>query len=262
MTHHELFAQIRGITLDLDDTLWAVLPVIRRAEERIRNWFGERFPDQREHFTADRLQHYRRRVDDEEPEWSYDLTRQRSRAFEIMLSELGLDPAVADEAIDCFLGWRQDVELFPGAESCLADLSRRFPLASLSNGNADVGRIGIGSYFAARVSAGRVGARKPHPEIFLAACAELGLPSEQVLHIGDHPVDDVAGAAAVGMRTLWIGNEGGMDPGPTRARPSGQSLRRYPRLAGIAPDAGTKYHPPAAASSEHPTGTGRACASA
>ena len=32
----------------------------------------------------------------------------------------------------------------------------------------------------------------------------LGLSAEQVLHVGDNLAADVAGAAAVGMRTAWL----------------------------------------------------------
>ena len=35
---------IRTITLDLDDTLWEIHPVIRRAEKRLYEWLGERYP--------------------------------------------------------------------------------------------------------------------------------------------------------------------------------------------------------------------------
>ncbi len=45
---------------------------------------------------------------------------------------------------------------------------------------------------------------KPAPQIFHAACARLGLPPDAVLHVGDDPELDVAGARAAGLRTAWI----------------------------------------------------------
>ncbi len=36
--------EIRTITLDLDDTLWAIHPVIERAEQRLYDWLGENVP--------------------------------------------------------------------------------------------------------------------------------------------------------------------------------------------------------------------------
>lgn len=49
-----------------------------------------------------------------------------------------------------------------------------------------------------------VGVRKPRPEIFAAALAALGVPAAEALHVGDDLAADVAGAAALGIRTVWI----------------------------------------------------------
>ncbi len=49
-----------------------------------------------------------------------------------------------------------------------------------------------------------VGIRKPRREIFERVLDELGLPPEQILHVGDNLDADVSGAAALGMRTAWI----------------------------------------------------------
>jgi FMN phosphatase YigB (HAD superfamily) len=49
-----------------------------------------------------------------------------------------------------------------------------------------------------------VGLRKPRPEIFQAVLQGLGTAPEETLHVGDNLRDDVAGAAASGMRTAWL----------------------------------------------------------
>lgn len=49
-----------------------------------------------------------------------------------------------------------------------------------------------------------VGVRKPRPEIFQAALARLGLAPEEVVHVGDDLQADVAGAADLGLRTVWV----------------------------------------------------------
>lgn len=49
-----------------------------------------------------------------------------------------------------------------------------------------------------------VGFRKPRPEIFRATLAALGVAPQEALHVGDRLDADVAGAAAVGMRTAWL----------------------------------------------------------
>ena len=49
-----------------------------------------------------------------------------------------------------------------------------------------------------------VGIRKPRAEIFQAVVDELGIPPEELLHVGDNLVADIEGAAALGMRTVWL----------------------------------------------------------
>ena len=47
-------------------------------------------------------------------------------------------------------------------------------------------------------------AYKPRPEPFEKALSLLGLPNEQVLHVGDSLISDVRGAKAQGIPVLWI----------------------------------------------------------
>jgi putative hydrolase of the HAD superfamily len=46
--------------------------------------------------------------------------------------------------------------------------------------------------------------RKPRPEIFAEALRRLEIAPEQALHVGDNLDADVAGAAALGIRTAWL----------------------------------------------------------
>jgi HAD superfamily hydrolase (TIGR01549 family) len=57
------------------------------------------------------------------------------------------------------------------------------------------------------VVSSEVGARKPEAAIFESALAVLGVEAMDALHVGDRLVDDIQGAAAVGMLTaqaLWF----------------------------------------------------------
>lgn len=49
-----------------------------------------------------------------------------------------------------------------------------------------------------------IGIRKPRPEIFEAVAEGLGLAPREILHVGDSLAADVAGASAVGMKTVWL----------------------------------------------------------
>jgi FMN phosphatase YigB (HAD superfamily) len=58
-----------------------------------------------------------------------------------------------------------------------------------------------------------VGAEKPDPRIFLAACRRLGVAPEDALMVGDHAVAD-GGAVAAGLRFLQV--EGDVPAGGRR----------------------------------------------
>jgi HAD superfamily hydrolase (TIGR01509 family) len=58
---------------------------------------------------------------------------------------------------------------------------------------------GLAGYVDAFVHSFQVGAEKPDPRIFLAACERLGTRPEETLMVGDHAVAD-GGAAAAGLR--------------------------------------------------------------
>lgn len=49
----------------------------------------------------------------------------------------------------------------------------------------------------------REGMRKPEPEIFARALRALHVPADDAWFVGDHPVVDVAGAAAAGLSAIW-----------------------------------------------------------
>jgi putative hydrolase of the HAD superfamily len=89
-------------------------------------------------------------------------------------------------------------------QDALQRIASRVPVAALTNGNADLAEIGIAPLFRFQLGAREFGSAKPDPAIFLEACARLEVAPHQVLHVGDHPEMDVAGAARAGLRSCWI----------------------------------------------------------
>jgi putative hydrolase of the HAD superfamily len=63
---------------------------------------------------------------------------------------------------------------------------------------------GLDAHLDAVVISEEVGIRKPRPEIFRAVLEALDVAPEETLHVGDSLDADVRGAAAVGIRTVWI----------------------------------------------------------
>ena len=65
---------IRTITVDLDDTLWEIRPVIRRAERRLYEWLGEHYPRITERFSVEEMRILRERVTDIDAVYNNKLT--------------------------------------------------------------------------------------------------------------------------------------------------------------------------------------------
>lgn len=201
--------KIRAITLDLDDTLWPVWPTIARAEVVLQDWLTIHAP-QTAQLCSDAAvkKKIRMAVNQRHADQAHDLTFLRRAAIRESLLQAGDDPDLADPAFDVFFAERQNVTLFDGVEQALQRLSARYPLVGLSNGNADVFRTAAGPYFKASVSARLFGVAKPDVRIFHAAAAELNLPADAVLHLGDDANTDVLGAFNAGMQTAWINTQG------------------------------------------------------
>lgn len=137
------------------------------------------------------------------------------RPYEELLAELGVDDP------DAFIDrehevWRAQYAVLASAQALLESLhGRGLKTGVVANSWPDPGRIlradaealGLAAHLDAMVFSAEAGVRKPAPEIFLAACEELGVDPAAVLFVGDDLVKDVQGAAAVGMRTaqaLWF----------------------------------------------------------
>jgi putative hydrolase of the HAD superfamily len=62
----------------------------------------------------------------------------------------------------------------------------------------------IRPYLSTVVISEAVQVKKPDPRIFARALAEVGCTASQAWFVGDHPVNDVLGAAAAGCRSIWL----------------------------------------------------------
>ncbi len=204
--HQELdIPRIKAITIDLDDTLWPVWPTITRAEEVLSEWLKQHAPATAAAFPDSRsLRGIRERIERERPELGFDLSAMRRESIRAALSESGDDPALAEPAFDLFFAERQKVVLFDDALETLEFLASRFPVVAISNGNADVHRVGIGRFFKASLSAQILGIAKPDARIFHAGAEQAGHAAANVLHVGDDARLDVVGARDAGMQTAWV----------------------------------------------------------
>lgn len=194
----------RALSLDLDDTLWPIWPSIERAERALDEFLQAHCPRTAQRFPIHRMRRLRDEVAAQHPHLAHDYTQQRRISLERALHESGDDVGRADDALEAFYATRNQVEFYPDAMAALARLSARWPVAALTNGNADLGRIGIQAHFRVFVSARDEGHAKPEAPIFLATCERLGVEPADVLHVGDDPLLDVVGARRAGLRSCWI----------------------------------------------------------
>ena len=201
-------SKIKAIALDLDDTLWPVEPIIARAEQALADWLARHAPT-----TASLLQdgamrtQMRAAVNAAHPEAAHDFSALRLAYLHRALTHAGDDPALAHPAFEVFFAERQRVDLYPDALAALAALAARFPVVAVSNGNADVHRVGLGAFFVGSVSAQSAGVAKPHIDIFHAAARSVQCAPDEVLHVGDDAHLDVLGALDAGMQAAWVNRD-------------------------------------------------------
>lgn len=203
---------IRLITFDLDDTLWDVRPVLHSAELTLREWLARHTPDLND-FSVEALGAIRRTLLDAQPELRHRISELRRRILCHALEEAGYprDEAceLAEQAFQVFLEARHAVQLFPEVHPTLELLANHYSLGVLTNGNADVRRLGLADYFDFTLCAEELGVGKPDPRPFCEALKRAGVAAEHAVHIGDHPSDDIGGAQRAGMRAIWFNPTGG-----------------------------------------------------
>ena len=197
--------RIKAISFDLDDTLWPIWPTIERAEKALLDWLADHAPMAAAMFASPAaLREVRDTIGQNRPDLKHDMSAMRRESIRLALSRAGENPLLAEGAFEVFFAERQRVTLYDDATTALQFLSARFPLVSLSNGNADIARVGLGSYFKATISAREFGVGKPDPRIFHAAAGALDLTPQDVLHVGDDATLDALGALNAGMQTAWL----------------------------------------------------------
>lgn len=201
---------IRLITFDLDDTLWHTAPVLQAAEAALLDWLARHAPRLQD--APRQLARQRQRLLAAEPGLAVRISQLRRRMLQACLEEAGYPADTArvlgEQAFQQFLAARQQVTLFPEVRPLLQHLAQRHALGVLTNGNADIGCIGLGEYFAFAFSAEMLGIGKPDPQVFRTALARLNLEACEAVHVGDHPLDDIHGAQQAGLRAVWFNPRG------------------------------------------------------
>jgi putative hydrolase of the HAD superfamily len=102
---------------------------------------------------------------------------------------------------------------YPECAAVLSTLRRRgLRLHIISNNTDDLSRIvadlGWGRRFDSVTCSQEAGAAKPDPRIFALAVDRTGYRPAELVHVGDSVRDDVDGARAYGIPTVWMNRDG------------------------------------------------------
>jgi 2-haloacid dehalogenase len=143
-----------------------------------------------------------------------DFSRVTNASLGWALESLGIDPDMNDAACRALIGEYRKLAMFPEVPAALEALSKRLPLAILSNGHPDMleavvehngvrerFRGGILSVHEARVF-------KPAPDVYALAEEALGVPRSLLGFVSSNGWD-AAGAKTFGFRTFWVNRAGG-----------------------------------------------------
>jgi len=212
--------EVKALSFDLDDTLYPNNDVIAAAERAMQQRLQQLKPDL-PHNDPQYWWQQRKLLAAQDAEIRHDVSRWRLLAVEQGLVAQGLSSCeageVAELALGAFLQERTNISVSAEIKQLLATLASRFPLVAITNGNADVQRMGLASSFQFALRAGPDGRMKPYPDLFQHAADRLNLKPSQILHIGDHVRSDVLGALNAGCQAAWLNPAN--SPQPQSAKP-------------------------------------------
>jgi HAD superfamily hydrolase (TIGR01509 family) len=180
--------------------------------------------------------------DGTEPSWIRDLLAHRfavedapqpdaaiENEIAVFLAERGYMPSgdeVASICRACAVPLHEVVHVEPDARAALEDArGRGLRIAICSNtlwrndddSRRDWTELGMADLFDAYVTSNGTGFAKPHPRIFERALGLLDALPEAAAMVGDQLSRDIAGAKALGMRTVWkrpAWHDGPVEPEP------------------------------------------------
>ena len=201
-------SEINLITFDLDDTFWDIRSTIINAENNSRKWAEDRIGKKIEWGTFEDFMKIRSELVKKDPSLEYDLGMLRKKTIAHHTKKFFKETKDLNEFIEdayfFFLEQRHKVTFYDDVIAVLEELSAEYKLGVLTNGNADVNKLGIGHLFDFSISSMDVKSNKPDRAHFVKAHELSQVDFKNILHVGDHPVNDIVGARELGINTMWF----------------------------------------------------------
>ena len=120
------------------------------------------------------------------------------------------DPQVKTAVNISFEDYLNSIELRPCTKRILKMISADYKIGLVSNFTyapviyAGLRKLDINQFFNAILVSHEVGWRKPHPNIFNEALKRLRVSVQETVYVGDSPLEDIKGAKATGMKTIFV----------------------------------------------------------
>jgi len=207
MIVYKSLAPIRAISFDLDDTLYDNMPYIYEAERRLTQYVGEHYAIASA-ITKAQWINIRAETLNEQPELVNDIGTLRStimtKGFMLTNMDSEMIPAAVSDCFDFFYKQRSNFEVAKSVRKVLKKLSKKLPIAAITNGNVDLNAIGIEKYFSCIVHASPQYPMKPSSAMFDYVANSLNIPAKNILHVGDDLEKDVKAALDAGYQSAWF----------------------------------------------------------
>ena len=105
--------------------------------------------------------------------------------------------------------WNSDDEIvYPEAEECLRELSKRYKIGIIANQNPGsrerLEKMGLLKYIDLVVASAEEGVAKPDLRIFRIALERAACKPGEAVMVGDRIDNDIIPAKKIGMKTVWI----------------------------------------------------------
>src|SRR5690606_38160904 len=110
---------------------------------------------------------------------------------------------------DYMINFKQHCIPFPHMKFLMKQLKgKSLRLGIISNGKGQfqldaIQALGIEPYMDVILISEWEGMKKPDPNLFMKGLARLGVHPEEAMYVGDHPDNDIKGARAAGIKTVW-----------------------------------------------------------
>ncbi len=200
-------SEIKLISFDLDNTLYDNWPVIKKAEEKSQGYLKQAFEKQNKVYNHQTFLSHRERLlalkiklPEEQKRQFENLSWLRERVLKKCCESLENHDKIALQSFQIFIDYRNRVSIREEIRAMLNQLSGKFALATITNGNCDAGQLSISHLLERNYSPTQGFRAKPHPEMIFRLFEDFSLEPNQVLHVGDQYESDGIAAEEAGCQ--------------------------------------------------------------